>query len=318
MGYRKEIYQKALEIKNGAVKKASEEYDKKVSDLRESSQEFRDIELGLSKLGPAIALAAISADDEKFTEFKNMSETLTARKREIFREAGIIRPDCLCERCRDTGYAAGGWCDCVRDIAKTLVAAELSKTMPIGNCSFKSFDLGYYSDSADENGKIPRNRAASILSAAQNFVNDFPNSKSLLFMGETGLGKTHLSLAIVSAVCEKGYSVVYGPAGTLFSEVEKEHFSYNGATEKLDSLLTSDLLVIDDLGTEFLSAFASSLFYNVVNTRLLEGKPTVISTNLTIGEIEKRYSNRIASRFIGNYDVKLFIGEDIRQQKAFN
>jgi DNA replication protein DnaC len=189
--------------------------------------------------------------------------------------------------------------------------------MPIGNCTFQNFDLSYYSEAADSDGKIPRKRAAAILSSAKEFVKDFPRSKSLLFMGEPGLGKTHLSLSIVSAVSEKGYSVVYGPAGKLFSEVEKEHFSYNGETEQLDSLLSADLLVIDDLGTEFLSAFTSSLFYNIINTRLLEEKPTIISTNLSIDELEKKYSNRIASRFMGNYDAKLFIGDDIRQQKAY-
>ena len=135
-------------------------------------------------------------------------------------------------------------------------------------------------------------------------------------MGETGLGKTHLSLAIVAAVSEKGYSVVYGPAGNLFTAAEREHFSYSGETEKLDSMLSCDLLVIDDLGTEFLSPFTSSLFYNIINSRILENKPTIISTNLSIAEIEKRYSDRIASRFIGNYEVKRFLGEDIRQQKA--
>lgn len=317
MGYRKEIYAKAFEIKNEALKKSAAEYEKKLSELRDNSEEYRDIELGLSKLGPAIALAAMSADDNQFARFREMSEKLCARKKELFRENGITAPGVMCDKCRDTGYSGGELCDCVKDIAKTIVAEEMSRSMPIGNCSFQNFDLSYYSDSPDESGRVPSKRAAAILSSAKDFVKDFPASKSLLFMGEPGLGKTHLSLAIVSAVSDKGYSVVYGPAGKLFSEVEKEHFSYNGDTEKLDSLLSADLLVIDDLGTEFLSAFTSSLFYNIVNTRLLEGKPTIISTNLSIDELEKKYSNRIASRFMGNYDAKLFIGDDIRQQKAY-
>ncbi len=317
MGYRKEIYAQALKIKNEALKKSAEEYERKLNELRENSEEYRDIELGLSKLGPAIALAAMSGDDAEFNNFRKMSEKLNARKKELFTENGIVVPGFMCAKCRDTDYFGGELCDCVKDIAKNLVAEELSRSMPIGNCTFENFDLSYYSDSPDENGRVPRKRAAAILSSAKEFAKNFPSGKSLLFMGEPGLGKTHLSLAIVSAVSENGYSVVYGPAGKLFSEVEKEHFSYNGETEKLDSLLTADLLVIDDLGTEFLSSFTSSLFYNIVNTRLLEGKPTIISTNLSIDELEKKYSNRIASRFMGNYDAKLFIGDDIRQQKAY-
>ena len=317
MGYRKEIYDKAVRIKNEAIKKSEAEYEKRLDELRESCEEYRDIELGLGRLGPTIALAAMSGDEAEFNHFREMSEKLTARKRALFEEKGIVVPGFLCDKCRDTGYVGNGWCDCIKDIAKTLVAEELSRYMPIGNCSFENFDLSYYSDSPDGSGRVPRKRAAAILSSAMDFVKDFPNSKSLLFMGEPGLGKTHLSLSIVSAVSEKGYSVVYGPAGKLFTEAEKEHFSYSGETEKLDSLLSADLLVIDDLGTEFLSSFTSSLFYNIVNTRLLEGKPTVISTNLSIDELEKKYSNRIASRFIGNYDAKLFLGDDIRQQKAY-
>ncbi len=317
MGYRKEIYQKAFEIKKNAIKLATEQYEKKINELKEANSEFCDIELSLSQLGPAIAMAAIQADEEKFVALKKTTDKLNARKAELLSEAKIVKPDCFCKQCRDTGYFGSGPCSCITDIARSLVAEELSRTMPVGNCSFESFDLAYYSDKEDDKGRVPRRRAENILSAAKKFVDDFPNAKSLLFMGETGLGKTHISLSIVSAVCDKGYSVVYGPAGTLFSAAEKEHFSYSGETEKLDSLLSCDLLVIDDLGTEFLSAFTSSLFYNIINSRLLANKPTVISTNLDIDEIEKRYSNRIASRFIGNYEVKRFLGEDIRQQKAY-
>ena len=135
-------------------------------------------------------------------------------------------------------------------------------------------------------------------------------------MGDAGLGKTHLSLAIVSAVSAKGFGVVYGSAQNLFSAAEKEHFSYGGETDAIDSLLNCDLLVIDDLGTEFYSPYTASLFYNIINSRLLSRRPTVINTNLSFDELEKRYSARITSRFIGSYDMKKFIGNDIRQIKA--
>ena len=143
-----------------------------------------------------------------------------------------------------------------------------------------------------------------------------PGKKNLLFFGQTGLGKTHLSLAIVAEVSAKGFGVVYGSAQNLFSAAEKEHFSYSGETSVQDSLLGCDLLVIDDLGTEFYSSFAASLFYNIVNTRLLSCKPTVINTNLSLDELEKKYTPRICSRFMGGYDSKKFIGSDIRQIKA--
>ncbi|MBO7218240.1 MAG: ATP-binding protein [Clostridia bacterium] len=318
MGYKNEIYAKAMKIKNDAVKMAAAEYEKKLQKLRDERPEFKEAELACAKIGPMVALAALSGEADRFEELKALSEQTTAAYKEMLSEAKITPPECFCPVCEDSGYSNGGWCECVKEIAKSIISEELSHSMPINNCRFDNFDLNYYPDKDDDKGLNPRKRAVGALELSKKFANDFPNvQKSLLFMGETGLGKTHLSLSIVNAVIEKGYSVVYGPAGKLFSAVEKEHFSYNGDTEKLDALLECDLLVIDDLGTEFLSPFTSSLFYNIINSRILENRPCVISTNLSIDDIEKRYTNRIASRFIGNYEPRKLIGSDIRQQKAF-
>lgn len=318
MGYKGEIYARALKIKNDAVKTALAEYEKKLAKLREEKPEFKEAEIDCAKIGPMVALAALSGEADRFDELKAISDGINARYKSFLDQAGITKPGYFCPLCEDSGYSGGGWCDCIKEIAKELIADDLSHSMPLHTCRFENFDLNYYPNTDNEQGLNPRKRAAAVLELAKEFVSNFPLvPKSLLFMGETGLGKTHLSLAIVNAITEKGYSVVYGPAGKLFSAAEKEHFSYNGETEKQDALLECDLLVIDDLGTEFLTPFTSSLFYNIINSRILENKPTIISTNLSINDIEKRYSNRIASRFIGNYETKRLIGDDIRQQKAF-
>ena len=318
MGYKGEIYARAFKIKNDAVKNALAEYEKELATLREEKPEFKQAEIDCAKIGPMVALAALSGETDRFDELKNLCDTANARYKNFLKEAGITKPEYFCPVCEDSGYSNGGWCECVKEIAKELIAEDLSHSMPLNTCRFENFDLNYYPNTDNEQGLNPRKRAAAVLEIAKKFVADFPLvPKSLLFMGETGLGKTHLSLAIVNAITEKGYSVVYGPAGKLFSAAEKEHFSYNGETEKQDALTDCDLLVIDDLGTEFLTPFTTSLFYNIINSRILENKPTIISTNLTIAEIEKRYSNRIASRFIGSYETRKLIGDDIRQQKAF-
>ncbi len=318
MGYKNDTYKKAFKIKNDMIKSSLAAYEAELTELRSSKPEFVELESEIQKLGPVLALAAISGDSQKFTELKALSDKINSEYKSFIEKAGIVKPSNFCKLCEDTGYVGGELCGCIKDIAKAIVAEELSHSMPLDDCSFDNFDLNFYSDAVDENGFNPRKRALAAFNMAKRFAEDFPNvSKSLLFMGETGLGKTHLCLSIISAVSAKGFSVVYGPAGKLFTAAEKEHFSYSGDTDKLDSLLECDLLVIDDLGTEFLSAYTTSLFYNIINSRLLEGKPTVISTNLSIDEIEKRYTARIASRFIGNYETKLLIGKDIRQQKAF-
>ncbi len=318
MSYKNETYRKAFAIKKREIQNAHDEYERRLGELRSRDPDFCELELELAKLGPAIAIAAISGEKEQVSELRVISDRLNAAYKDTLQREGIVKPEYFCPVCEDSGYANGDWCDCVKEIAKGIVAEELSRSMPIGNCSFKTFDLSYYPDEQDSDGTNPRKRAAAILSFCKDYVKAFPNGvRSVLFMGKTGLGKTHLSLSMVSEISAKGYSVVYGPAGKLFGAVEKEHFSYSGDTDKLDSLLQCDLLVIDDLGTEFLTPFTTSLFYNIVNSRILENRPTIISTNLSFDELESRYSNRIASRFVGSYDFKKLLGNDIRQIKAF-
>ena len=196
------------------------------------------------------------------------------------------------------------------------MAEELSAEMPLESCRFDNFDLKYYPDKADREGNNPRRRMTAILKLCREYVINFSPeaSENLLFIGEAGLGKTHLTLAIVSGVIEKGYLPVYGSAENLFSVIEAEKFSGNGKGS-YDSMLKCDLLVIDDLGTEMATAFTKSALYNLINTRILNRKPTIINTNLTMKQIEERYSARVSSRLIGNYEGKRFLGMDIRQQK---
>ena len=134
-------------------------------------------------------------------------------------------------------------------------------------------------------------------------------------MGNTGLGKTHLSLAIAAVVTQNGYGVVYGSVNNLVSKLEKEHFGRDEDNGTLESLLTCDLLILDDLGTEFRTAFSTAELYNIANTRQMAKRPTIISTNLTMKELEAAYSSRFTSRIIADYVRCLFQGEDIRQKK---
>ena len=317
MGYRSEIYAKALEIKKSKVKERLISYEAKVSALREQNSEFLMLENEMGSIGASLAIAAISGDNEKLERLKAICDKLSEKKNKLLKAASIEKPTAVCKLCGDTNYVSGKLCSCVKDIARQLTAQELSASFPINDCSFDNFDLKLYSDKPDENGNIPRKRATALLKLCREFADNFPRvSSSLLFMGNAGLGKTHLSLSIVSAVAEKGYGVVYGSAYNLLSAAEKEHFSYNGDNEKEDALLNCDLLVIDDLGTEFLTSYTSALIYNIINTRILNGKPTIISTNLSFDELENRYTARITSRFLGSYEMKKFIGSDIRQIKA--
>ena len=138
-------------------------------------------------------------------------------------------------------------------------------------------------------------------------------SPSLLFSGSTGLGKTHLSLAIAREVIEKGYGVLYVSSQNLLSAIEKEHFDRDGKrTDTLELASNCDLLILDDLGAEFQTQFTQSTIYNLLNTRMIKRLPFIISTNLTLQNIEKLYTERVVSRLLGSCRVYRFYGKDVR------
>lgn len=316
MAYSNEIYERALKLIRNEANEREQKYNALISKLYEDIPRLIELDNQLGRIGSQAALTALSGDMSALAKIQQKSEELTKEKTEIIKSAGIVKPEPNCKLCGDTGYIGNTYCDCVKVMAKKISLQELSKHMPINNQKFENFDLNYYPDKADKNGVVPRKIMTAVLKMAKEYAINFtPYSNSMLFMGGVGLGKTHISLSIVSEVLAKGYSVVYGSAQNLFSAAEREHFSYSGESEKLDALLNSDLIVIDDLGTEFLTSFTQSLFYNIINTRLLSCKPTIINTNLTLKELEERYTPRITSRFIGEYELVKFFGVDIRQQK---
>lgn len=313
---REKAFSKAFELKKETLTRKKNEYAAKISALEVSNPEFVDVNARLSKLGASIAVTALSNDGEKLSALRSELETLTAKKEEMLKNAGVSPILYDCPMCNDTGYVSGKICECVKQIAKHLLISSAKSEFPIDQSRFENFDLNYYS-AADENGINPRKRMTRIFKICREYALNFNGSTSenLLFMGGSGLGKTHLSLAIVSEVLEKGYDVGYFSSYNLFSAMENEHFSYQNNDTYL-AAINADLLVIDDLGSEFVSPYIQTCIYNVINTRLLSKKPTVISTNLTMKEIENRYTPRISSRFVGSYNAVKFEGKDIRQLKA--
>lgn len=314
-----EIYSKAISIITHTYNKKIAEYEALLEQVRTEIPLLAEFETKLSQNGAKAALAAFSNDIKTLEKLKQENTVLSEQIKDILSAAGLKKPTPDCSVCGDTGLVKGKYCSCVKNLAKKLTLEQLSKHMPISVEKFENFDLKYYSDKPNSDGVAPKKVMTAVLKTAKEYCISFgPNSKNLLFMGGVGLGKTHISLAIVSEIVQKGFSVIYGSAQNIFSDIEKEHFSYSGTTDKLDDILEVDLLVIDDLGTEFSTSFTQSAFYNIVNTRLLNRRPTIINTNLSFKEIEEKYTPRIASRFIGNYEMIKFFGSDIRMQKMIN
>ncbi len=312
-----DIYTKALADKRKKAQQRERELALQTEKAYESNARLSQLDREISAAGARIVTTAMSGDKAGLEALRQCLTALNQERAQLLAEAGVRPNEPECQACNDTGYVSGKICECIKKEVRRLTVEQMSAEMPLDACSFENFDLNYYSDKPDENGITPRKQMTAILKLCREFALSFaPTSgKNLLFMGEAGLGKTHLTLAIVSEVIAKGYDVVYGSAQNLLNTVEREHFSYEKG-DSFETMVNCDLLVIDDLGTEFVSSFALTTLYGLINTRLLSNRPTILNTNLTMGEIAERYTARISSRLIGNYTAKKFYGKDIRQLKA--
>ncbi|MBE6899337.1 MAG: ATP-binding protein [Ruminococcaceae bacterium] len=248
---------------------------------------------------------------------KAKTEDIRRERAAILAEKGLpedyLEPHYICSECSDIGRKNGILCSCFKEICRKEALNELAASSGSASCSFGNFELGYYPDNGAEDGTNPRRKMQNYYNFCINYAENFVSgSPSIVMIGKTGLGKTHLSLAIAKTVVEKGFGVVYAPAQKLVSNLEREHFSFSGSDAVLQKYTNCDLLIIDDLGAEFPSQFTSAAIGNLINERLFENRPTVISTNLSVKELSERYSERTASRILGEYKRLLFAGEDIR------
>ncbi len=283
------------------------------------------IDTELASLGVATAKAVLHGGDTValLSSLKEKSCELQREYAQLLTSNGYsedyLEPQFACKKCNDTGYFEENnktlTCECYKKLLSATACEQLNKISPLSLSTFDSFNLSYYSESPDKNGNVPYTRMSKIYDFCLKYAKSFSvNSKGILMKGGTGLGKTHLSLAIANEVINKGYSVVYVSAPDILSKLEKEHFSYDYDKEQLlmQSLIDCDLLILDDLGTEFSTPFANAAVYNIFNTRVNMGKPIIINTNLTPSEIETNYSQRFMSRIMSSCSVLDFIGRDIR------
>ena len=205
-------------------------------------------------------------------------------------------------------------CNCLHDICRQEQAKELAQ-LTTGKERFEAFRLDYYPETIDADyGVSPRKVMEANLKVCKAFARDFcPEIGNMMFVGGTGLGKTFLSACIANAVVDRGYSVAYESAPRLFSKLEKDRFDHNEESrEETANIRNCDLLIIDDLGTELPGQFVTAALYELLTERLTEGRAVLISTNLNVDEMAKRYSPQIASRLQGNFRRLTFVGQDIR------
>ncbi len=303
--------------------KAEKDADDRRAELYKKFPRVKELDDAISKTGMKIFSEAMKGKDglnERIERIKTETDELMDARRAILVSVGYDEdydlPKYECEKCQDTGYdKSGKMCECMCR-ALTMAGFESSGMASlISKQDFDNFSLDYYFGDDREAMKKNLDRARDF---AVSFLNGTSRGRNMLFMGTTGLGKTHLSSAVAKAAIEAGCDVVYESAQNIFSDFEYERFSRSygdRSPSKTDKYFSCDLLIIDDLGTEVSNQFTVSCLYNLMNTRIVSEKSMLISTNVNKEEILERYSDRILSRLFGEFEICVFSGKDVRSQK---
>ena len=320
MGYSAEVYQKAVQImeRRRADAQATAKHRRESAMARIPALRELNAQIARTSLDAVKAIGMKENAQQYLDALSEQNLRAQAKRRELLEEAGLpedyLSIPFVCKKCADTGFVGGYRCACFDRLLRQIAYSSLCSDFPVDKCTFDSFNLALYSRHTDTStGIVPYDRMKSIFDYCKQYADRFSvRAPSLFFYGETGLGKTHLSLAIAGAVVQKGFGVIYGSAQNLLDKMEREHFKgeFEGVS---DSILQCDLLILDDLGAEFSTSFTVSAVYNIINTRQQSGLPVIISTNLPVKELEKRYTRRITSRIFGSYTTLGFCGADIRQ-----
>ena len=273
--------------------------------------------------GVRCALAGASGKDRTAAAaaLAKAKQDLTALLASSGRPADALEPHFTCKKCQDTGTFEGHTCICVHKLMQKLRREEIESLSSLSISSFDTMELRYYPNTMDDKlGEPVRSYMGSLLAELRAYAEEFDHSsESLMLFGNAGLGKTHAALAIAGIVLEKDFDVIYVSSPDFFSKLEALHFGTDPGGEEETLLQTAagaDLLILDDLGTEFNSSFFLSTLYSLLNNRLGAHLPTIVTTNITDGALlEKLYTEKISSR-LSAFVPCLFAGQDIRSQKA--
>lgn len=296
-----------------------------------SNPKLQKIDEKLSSLSINTAKSILQNNSpESLSTLKENISNLKQEKEKLLKSLGLsleyLEPFYNCKLCKDTGYILNNgktsMCSCLKQKIYNIEYNQKNENI-IKNQNFDNFNANLFSNEVNEkkyNSKIsPRENITDIRNAAINFINNFDdeNTKNLIFSGGTGLGKTFLSNCIINSLLENGKTVMYQTSPVMLDNLISDLFAKPDKQVGISSsLLSVDLLVIDDLGTETLNSMKFTELYKIINTRLLSNKTkTIISTNLDLRGIFQTYDERLASRFVGYYDIYRFFGDDIRLKK---
>jgi DNA replication protein DnaC len=296
-----------------------EELYERVPNLEEVDKEISLLSIKLSKL----FLIKSENMEEEIIKLKARIEDLKSQKLELYRKYNIpdnfLEHDYECKKCKDTGYSSDGKrCTCFNKQIINYLYKLSNMIYMINKENFNTFDINVFSNEPYENEKYtPKQNMYNILDTCENFCENFDKiNMNLLFYGGTGLGKTFMCNCIAKELIDREKAVLYLTAFNLFEILENHKFNRQNETEenrmKYNMMFESELLIIDDLGTEFNNSFTNAELFNIINERLITDKKTIISTNLSLEQLAQNYSDRIMSRVFNNFAPLKFYGKDLR------
>lgn len=306
--------------------KAFKDLEDRKTEIYTYIPEIKSLEKQINKMGINIAKAVLLEPQKAEIELKVIEEEIKMLKRQraiLLTERNIphdyLEVHYACKDCEDTGFLKdGSQCHCYKQevIKQSYKFSNITSILEKEN--FETFDINLFSDTFNDTIQMSiRDHMQKVHDRCIDFVCDFSqnNDDNLMFYGATGLGKTFLCNCIAKDLLDKGHTVLYQTAFRIIDTISNYRFS-NPKTDQMkfnyNLLITADLLIIDDLGTEMINSFSNTEIFNIVNSRLLQGKKTIISTNFNPSQISDNYSERIASRLFGHYEFIAFVGSDLR------
>ena len=319
MPYSAEVVKRARERLAQAREDRESENRQHLAEAYARVPRIREIDMQLRRTMAQAAQAAFlqgSDGRELLEQARQENLSLQREREELVRqyfEEGYLDDSPICRLCGGTGYVGSTMCECLTELCRQEQKKEIS--ILAGKESFSQFRLDYYPDRIDPMyGASPRTIMERNFQTCRKYAMYFgQNAGNLLFVGGTGLGKTFLSACIARTVADRGFSVAYETSAHLFGNLEKARFNpTEDSRREAEKYTACDLLILDDLGTEMPGQFVTAALYSLLNDRILAGKPMVISTNLNVEEMSRRYSPQIASRLHGGFTRLTFVGEDIR------
>lgn len=283
-------------------------------------EELKNIDKKISDLGMQSLQLLHAGDFSNKNEIFKQIEKLKEKKAALLKEYKHCEKEYLprynCSICNDTGIAGGQYCICFKQSIASKLYSQTSLESILEKENFENFNLELFSNKAPKGGKSPRANMKKIYQDCVMYTNNFgENSANLFFTGSTGVGKTFMINCIAADLIKKGIYIIYMISSDLIDLIRKSRLSeYSSVIDAsfVEALNSCDLLIIDDLGTENVTDYAVDELFNLLNKRILSNKKIIISTNLTLNELDEMYSIRIFSRIMGCFTPYNFIGNDIR------